>query len=82
MLVAWQDSDILLTLSVTKTEWLTGQLPPCVCLCVCVFFSATIPYCSVFIHLSDNNCPASSTFSSLQFNQKLTWVMAATYFNL
>lgn len=43
MLVAWQDSVVLLTLSVTTTEWLTRQLPLCVCGWVCVCFSSTIP---------------------------------------
>lgn len=36
--MAWQSTTVLLTLSVTKTEWLTRQLPLFLSLCVCVCF--------------------------------------------
>lgn len=49
VLVAWQDTAVLLTLSVTKTEWLTRQLPLCVCVGLCVFLchrpSLSIMHC-------------------------------------
>lgn len=44
VLVAWQDSVVLLTLSVTTTEWLSRQLPLWVCvrLCVCVCYYPSV----------------------------------------